>query len=113
ATTSESRPNILWLVSEDNSRFTIGAYGDPLARTPHLDRLAAGGIVFENAYAAAPVCAPSRASIITGMYATALGTQPMRSQIVRPPALHESIHHRFRRSRSVPPLHAFRLCHNV
>lgn len=79
-----ARPNILWIVSEDNSPFTVGAYGDPLARTPHLDRLAANGVVFDRVFAAAPVCAPSRASIITGMYASALGTQPMRSQVPLP-----------------------------
>ena len=79
-----ARPNILWIVSEDNSPFTVGAYGDPLAQTPHLDRLATNGVVFDRVFAAAPVCAPSRASIITGMYASALGTQPMRSQVPLP-----------------------------
>lgn len=74
------RPHILWIVSEDNTYNFVGAYGDPLARTPNLDRLAASGIVYEKAYAAAPVCAPSRSTIITGVYASSLGTQHMRSQ---------------------------------
>jgi arylsulfatase A-like enzyme len=74
------RPNILWLVSEDNSKHTVGVYGDPLARTPVLDRLARDGIVYRHAYSTAPVCAPCRSSIITGRYATSLGTQHMRSQ---------------------------------
>ena len=61
------RPNILWLVSEDNNPF-IGAYGDPLARTPTIDALAAGGLLFRNAFSNAPVCAPSRFGILTGVY---------------------------------------------
>ncbi|MDI1249647.1 MAG: sulfatase-like hydrolase/transferase, partial [Lacunisphaera sp.] len=73
-------PNILWVVSEDNSPYTVGAYGDPLARTPNLDRLAARGIVYRRAFAAAPVCAPNRSTIITGRYASSLGTQHMRSR---------------------------------
>ncbi|HBP5360518.1 MULTISPECIES: sulfatase-like hydrolase/transferase [Pseudomonas aeruginosa group] len=64
----QSRPNILWLVSEDNCPF-IGAYGDPLARTPTLDRLAHEGILYRNVYSNAPVCAPSRFGILTGVYA--------------------------------------------
>ena len=76
-TTSGELPNIVWLVSEDNSPF-IGAYGDTLAKTPNIDRLAGEGILFENAFANAPVCAPSRSTLITGMYATSLGTQHMR-----------------------------------
>ncbi|HUG11720.1 MAG TPA: sulfatase-like hydrolase/transferase [Opitutaceae bacterium] len=74
------RPNILWVVTEDNSAYTVGAYGDPLARTPNIDRLARDGIVFELAYAPAPVCAPCRSSIITGRYASGMGTQHMRSR---------------------------------
>lgn len=70
-------PNIVWLISEDNSPF-IGAYGDTLAKTPNIDQLAAEGILYENAFANAPVCAPSRSTLITGVYATSLGTQHMR-----------------------------------
>jgi arylsulfatase A-like enzyme len=60
------KPNILWLVSEDNYPF-IGAYGDALARTPNIDALAARGVLFKNAYCNAPVCAPSRFAILTGV----------------------------------------------
>ncbi|MDI2132944.1 sulfatase family protein [Yinghuangia seranimata] len=61
-----SRPNILLTVSEDcPPRF--GCYGDPHATTPHLDGLAARGTVFEHAYSAAPVCAPSRFALLTGV----------------------------------------------
>jgi len=65
--TPRRKPNILWIVSEDNNPF-IGAYGDRLARTPVLDSLAAAGIRYANVYCNAPVCAPSRFGIITGMY---------------------------------------------
>lgn len=61
------RPNILWLVSEDNNPF-VGAYGDKLARTPTIDGLARRGLLFRNAYSNAPVCAPSRFAILTGIY---------------------------------------------
>jgi arylsulfatase A-like enzyme len=61
------RPNILWLVSEDNGPF-IGAYGDGLAHTPTIDALARRGILFRNVYANAPVCAPSRFAILTGVH---------------------------------------------
>jgi arylsulfatase A-like enzyme len=70
--TPRERPNILWFISEDNNPF-IGAYGDPVARTPTIDRLAREGVRYETAYSAAPVCAPSRFALITGMYAESCG----------------------------------------
>jgi arylsulfatase A-like enzyme len=69
--TSDERPNILWLVSEDNGTF-LGCYADPLARTPTLDRLASRGVLFERCFAQ-PVCAPSRFTLITGMYSVTCG----------------------------------------
>lgn len=63
---SGERPNILWLVSEDNNPF-IGAYGDTVAHTPHLDAFARAGVRYENVYCGVPVCAPSRFSILTGI----------------------------------------------
>ncbi len=71
-------PNILWIVSEDNGPF-LGCYGDSIATTPYLDKLAAEGISYTRAYANAPVCAPARATLITGMYPIALGVENMRS----------------------------------
>jgi hypothetical protein len=73
------RPNILWIVSEDNDPF-LGCYGDAHARTPSLDKLAADGVLYLNAFSNAPVCAPSRCTLITGMYGSSLGTMHMRSQ---------------------------------
>lgn len=78
AQTDTDRPNILWIVSEDNSPL-IGAYGDAFATTPNIDRLAEEGILYENAFATAPVCAPSRSTLITGVYPISMGTQHMRS----------------------------------
>lgn len=71
-------PNILWLVSEDNSPF-LGCYGDTFATTPNLDKLASEGILYDNAFANSPVCAPARSTLITGVYTTTLGTENMRS----------------------------------
>jgi len=80
------RPNILWISSEDNGPH-LGAYGDPVATTPHLDRLAARGLRFTRAYANAPVCAPSRTAIITGVLPTSTGGQHMRSEAPLPPTI--------------------------
>jgi N-sulfoglucosamine sulfohydrolase len=60
-------PNVLLIVSEDNGP-ELGCYGDPYARTPHLDRLAAGGVRFTRAYVTQAGCSQSRASIMTGLY---------------------------------------------
>ncbi|MFY0653553.1 MAG: sulfatase-like hydrolase/transferase [Cyclobacteriaceae bacterium] len=76
--TKADKPNVLWIVSEDNSPF-LGCYGDDFATTPNLDALAKSGIRYENAFSPAPVCAPTRSSMITGMYANSLGTHQMRS----------------------------------
>lgn len=73
-----TRPNIVWLSAEDLSP-RLGAYGDPLARTPNLDRLASQGTRFDRAFVSMPICAPSRSAIITGMYQNAIGTQHMRT----------------------------------
>ncbi|MFW6246056.1 MAG: sulfatase-like hydrolase/transferase [Tangfeifania sp.] len=74
----EELPNILWLTSEDNSPF-LGCYGDEFATTPNLDKLASEGFLYTHAYANAPVCAPARNTIITGVYANSGGNQHMRS----------------------------------
>jgi len=73
------RPNILWLVSEDNTAPNHGCYGNKLATTPNIDNLAREGITYVNAFSNATVSAPSRFGIITGVYATTCGTQNMRS----------------------------------
>ena len=75
---SQGKPNIIWLVCEDQSLF-FSAYGDSTAYTPNLDNLAENSSIYINFYAVSPVCAPSRSSIITGMYPTTIGTHNMRA----------------------------------
>jgi N-sulfoglucosamine sulfohydrolase len=76
----KNRPNILWLTSEDNSIFWVSCYGSPNCRTPNIDRLAAEGFRYTHCFSNGAVCAPTRSTWITGMYAISNGTQPMRSR---------------------------------
>ena len=75
---SNELPNILWITSEDNSPL-LGCYGDSFATTPNMDQLAREGFLYTNAYANAPVCAPARNTILTGVYACSNGNEQMRS----------------------------------
>ena len=75
-----SRPNILFILSDDHSIQTIGAYGSRLSEfcrqqhvTPNMDRLAAGGALFPNSFCGNSLCSPSRASILTGLHSGANG----------------------------------------
>lgn len=61
-------PNILWICSDQQRDDTLGCYGNRFVRTPNLDRLAAGGVLFERAFSQSPVCTPSRACFLTGRY---------------------------------------------
>ena len=81
---AQKQPNIVWLVLDDAGA-NLGVYGDPQAVTPNMDRLAREGARFTRAFANAPVCAPSRSSLVTGMYATTTGAHHMRSKLVNPP----------------------------
>jgi N-sulfoglucosamine sulfohydrolase len=80
------KPNIVFITCEDISP-NLGCYGDPDAITPNLDRFAAQGARFTRAFTHAPVCAPSRSGIITGMYPTTMGSHHMRSKLTRTPPL--------------------------
>lgn len=75
---AERLPNILWITVEDMSP-TLGCYGDSFAKTPNLDAFANESILYTNAFAASPVCSPSRSTLITGMYNASMGTNQMRS----------------------------------
>lgn len=66
--TARSRPNIVLVIADDMAWDDCGAYGHPTVRSPHIDRLAAEGMRFTNAFLTASSCSPSRASIITGRY---------------------------------------------
>jgi uncharacterized sulfatase len=77
-TEAQARPNLLWITSEDNAP-NLGCFGDAYANTPNLDSLAARGMRYPNTWSNAPVCAPARTAIITGMYPTSTGSEHMRS----------------------------------
>ena len=77
------KPNILWVSFEDTNPF-YGCYGDLVARTPNLDRLAAQGCRWPNTFSTTGVCAPSRSAIITGMYPISIGTMHMRTAHTHP-----------------------------
>ncbi|MHC4993683.1 MAG: sulfatase-like hydrolase/transferase [Planctomycetota bacterium] len=78
AADENARPNILWLTSEDNGP-ELGCYGDKYATTPNLNALAARGMIYLNAWSTAPVCAPARTTLISGVYPTSTGAEHMRS----------------------------------
>jgi N-sulfoglucosamine sulfohydrolase len=78
------KPNIVWIVGEDMGP-ELGCYGDSYANTPNMDKLAGQGARFTRCFTHAPVCAPSRSGLITGMYPTSIGTHHMRSKLLAPP----------------------------
>lgn len=67
------KPNILFIYTDDQAAWTLGAYGNKQAHTPNLDRLASQGVTMENAFTVTPVCSPSRASLMTSRYGTEVG----------------------------------------
>ncbi len=77
------RPHVLWMISDDNGP-QMGCYGDPYATTPALDRLAARGMRYNNAWSVSPVCAPARAALITGMYPSSTGALHTRGDVKLP-----------------------------
>ena len=70
--------SLIWIVCEDQSLF-FAQYGDSTAHTPHLNSLADEGTVFDHMFSVAPVCAPSRSSILTGVLPTSMGSHHMRA----------------------------------
>lgn len=74
------RPNILWITCEDMSP-RLGYYGDRDAHTPHLDRFARQSVRYSRAFASAPLCTPARSCLITGVFASSLGTQHLRGAV--------------------------------
>ncbi len=68
----DKRPNVLLIMADDLNNM-LGCYGDPLAKTPNIDRLAERGTLFQRAYCAFPLCGPSRNSMLTGLYPNSTG----------------------------------------
>jgi N-sulfoglucosamine sulfohydrolase len=83
---NNDRPNILVLIAEDISP-DLGCYGNEYATTPNIDKMAEGGMVYDFALTTTPICAPSRSTLASGLYATSLGTQHLRSEIPFPEKL--------------------------
>lgn len=83
AAIAEQRPNILWLSSEDHGPH-MGCYGDAYANTPNIDRLAKKGMIYTRVWSCAPVCAPARTTLISGLYPTSTGSEHMRSMVSFP-----------------------------
>jgi iduronate 2-sulfatase len=76
-----AQPNVLFLISDDLNNY-LGCYGDPRAKTPNIDKLAARGVKFERSYCTFPLCGPSRNSVLTGLYPNSTGILS-NSQIFR------------------------------
>ena len=68
ATTESRRPNIIFIMSDDHAYQAISAYDSKLIQTPHIDRIAKEGMLFTNACVTNSICAPSRATILTGKH---------------------------------------------
>ncbi|MHC4326600.1 MAG: sulfatase-like hydrolase/transferase [Planctomycetota bacterium] len=79
----DDKPNILWITCEDISPY-LGCYGDTHALTPNIDKLAGESVQYMKAFVTAPVCAPMRSCLVTGVHATSLGTQHLRSDVKLP-----------------------------
>ena len=97
--TRQQRPNIVLILIDDLGWRDLGCYGSTFYETPNIDRLAARGMRFTDAYAACPVCSPTRASILTGKYPATVGVtdyidwigdaHPARGRLVDVPYLHD------------------------
>lgn len=72
---SDNVPNILLIVADDLGKYDLSVYGNLLIKTPNIDQLAIEGALFTNGYATAPICAPSRAGLLTGRYQQRFGFQ--------------------------------------
>ncbi len=75
--TVSAKPNVLFIMTDDLN-CDLGSYGHPLVQSPNIDRLADEGVLFENAYCNYPICGPSRASFMTGLYPEQNGVTVLR-----------------------------------
>ena len=81
-----NKPNIIFILTDDQRWDALGYAGNPIIQTPNMDQLAEAGTFFKNAFVTTPICAASRASIMTGMYERThgftFGTKPLKEQMV-------------------------------
>ena len=75
------RPNIVMFLADDHARHSVGAYGSVVNRTPRIDEIAEHGVRFDRCYVTNSLCAPSRASILTGTYSHVNGVRGLRTHI--------------------------------
>ncbi|MBD3185359.1 sulfatase-like hydrolase/transferase, partial [Candidatus Bathyarchaeota archaeon] len=78
---NEGRKNVLFIFADQMHRYALGCMDDPNARTPNLDQLAAGGVLFKNAYSNCPICTPFRINLFTGLYTSQTDTFRNQSRI--------------------------------
>ena len=78
---ADERPNFVLFIADDISWDDVGCYGHPTIKTPHIDRLAAGGMRFTNAYLTISSCSPSRCSMITGRYPHNTGASELHTTL--------------------------------
>ena len=95
---ADGRPNVVLIVADDLGWADLGCYGSTFHRTPHLDAMAGGGCRFVQAYAASPVCSPTRAALLTGKHPARLhltdwlpGRADMPTQRLRRPAIRQAL----------------------
>ena len=81
ASRADDRPNMVWLLSEDNSVHYARLYGDELGAMPNIEALAQSGLVFNHAFSCSPVCSVARTTLMTGMYAPRIGFQYHRKEV--------------------------------
>ena len=85
------RPNVLFIAIDDLNDWTDTLKGNPQARTPHMDKLAAKGMLFANAHCAAPACGPSRSAIMSGIRPSTSGNYINKNSFTRNPILNHSV----------------------
>ena len=82
----EQRPNVIFFLSDDHRADLLGCAGHPILKTPVIDRLAAGGVRFENAFVTTSICAASRATFLTGQWERShkytFGTPPLAGELI-------------------------------
>ena len=89
--TTGPRPNVIFIAIDDLNDWTDTLKGNPQAKTPHMDQLAAKGMVFTNAHCAAPACGPSRSAIMSGIRPSTSGNYINKSSLIHNPILNNSV----------------------